>query len=124
MSSEHGKWGEDAAERLLRYDGYEILERQYHVGGHRVDFLVRSRGRVEWLVEVKVWMDPKKVGTDTVKKALHSARDLKLQGETRPYMLILSHDLTGTYRDQITRSVAAGDVDVVFVLTLLPWQHS
>jgi len=106
------------------YDGYEILERQYHVGGHVLDFLVRGRDGVEWLVEVKVWTDPQKVGTDTVKKALADARDLKIQGEPRPYMLILSHDLTGSYGAMVTRSVAAGDIDCVSVLTLLPWAHA
>lgn len=120
MSTRSGRQGEKVVEQLIRYEGGVIVERQALVHGHALDFLVKHPRYGESLWEVKVWADPKKVGTDTVKKALADAYDLRAAGETRPYILVLSHQLVGLYRDMIVRAVEAGAISDVRVLGFLP----
>ena len=69
MSVERGTEGERVAEQLLRYAGWDILERQVHVRGHTLDFRAKRIDFGEALVEVKVWSSPGS-GRDTVKKAI------------------------------------------------------
>ena len=69
----------------------------------------------EWLVEVKVWgADPS--GKDTVKKAIVDAYDLAQAGEPRPFLLVLSHPLTGLLQQMITRARRAGVINDVLVI--------
>jgi hypothetical protein len=116
----HGNEGERIVERLLRYERWDILERQPLVHGHRIDLLIWRPDHGEVLVEVKVWADPRKVGTDNVKKAIGDAYDLRSAGEERPYILVLSHELTGLLGDMLERAVKFGAIDEVRVLTLQP----
>ena len=122
MSGEraHGEQGERIVERLLTYGGWMIIERQVLVHGHRLDLLAKHPDHDETLFEVKVWADPNKVGTDNVKKAMADANDLRLAGETRPYILVLSHELAGLHRDMLHRAMASGQINDVWILTMLP----
>jgi Holliday junction resolvase-like predicted endonuclease len=116
----HGTEGERIVERLLRYAGWEILERQVLVHGHRIDLLAIHVDHGETLFEVKVWSDPRAVGTDNVKKAIADAYDLWTAGETRPYVLVLSHELAGLHRAMFDRAIAVGAIAEVWVGTLMP----
>jgi hypothetical protein len=110
-----GVEGEAIVAGLLRYEGWEILDRQVlAAGGHVVDFLAKHPAGPEALVEVKVWA--KRGGTDTVKKAIADAYDLREAGEARPYVLVLSHEMTGLLADMLRRAVAAGVIARVRVL--------
>jgi hypothetical protein len=101
-----GQRGEDAVLAHMTYEGWGDIERQYHIGGHVLDFKAKHSVIGEGLHEVKAW--EKGGGKDTVKKALWDAVDLKLQGIVLPYTLWLSEELFGNYRDQILRAKAAG----------------
>lgn len=114
----HGTEGERIVERLLRYERWDIVERQPLVHGHKVDLLVSRPDHGEVLVEVKVWADPKVVGTDNVKKAIGDAYDLRVAGEDRPYVLVLSHELTGLLGEMLERAVKFGAITEVRVLAL------
>lgn len=118
---DHGTEGERIVERLLGYEGWTIIERQPMAGGHRLDLLGKHPDREETLFEVKVWADPTKVGTDNVKKAIADAYDLRALGETRPYVLVLSHDLGNLYGDMLRRAVVQGAIAEVRVLALIPF---
>lgn len=120
MSGEkaHGNEGERIVDRLLRYEGWEILERQSRIHGHHLDMLAGHPEHGEALIEVKVWADPKTVGTDNVKKAIADAYDLRAAGEERPYVLVLSHELPGLLRDMLQRAVDVGAITEVRVLAL------
>lgn len=87
----HGSQGEVLVAQLLRYEGWTILERQSLAHGHRLDILAKHPAREETLFEVKVWADPTKVGTDTVKKAIADAWYLSTCPMPRPYLLFTSH---------------------------------
>jgi hypothetical protein len=115
----HGRQGEAIVEQLLRYEGHEIIERQPLVHGHRLDLRTKHPQFGEALYEVKVWVDPRKVGTDNVKKAIGVAYDLWAAGETTPYILVLSHHLTGLYRDMLLRAVHQKVIHEVRVLGFL-----
>jgi hypothetical protein len=115
-----GAEGELLAERLLAYAGWETVERYPLILGHRIDRRVKHRVYGEALVEVKVWDAVKPSGKDTVKKAIADAYDLKGQGCEVPYMLVLSHDLTGLNHDMLERAMAAGAISQVLVLALVP----
>ncbi len=117
-SSGSGKQGESTVLGLLRYGGWENIEHQVLVGGHVLDFRAKHPIHGEALFEVKVW--EKGGGKDTVKKALWDAVDLKLQGIDTPYILFLSHDLMGNYRDQILRAEKAGFVHEARVIGAQP----
>jgi hypothetical protein len=104
-----GTRGEEVAEWVLVREGWKITARQIvAAGGHRCDFaaLHPDTGE-EWLVEVKVW-GPEPSGHDTVKKAIADAYDLAQAGEARPFMLIVSHRLTGLLGGMVTRARRAG----------------
>jgi hypothetical protein len=116
----HGNEGEHIVERLLRYRGWTIIEQQPLAHGHRLDLLAKHPDEEETLFEVKVWADPKLVGTDNVKKAIADAYDLRAAGETRPYVLVLSHELAGLHRDMLYRAIRAGAIADVWVLGLNP----
>lgn len=117
----HGAIGEQIAEYLLIYEGWTILEKHPKgAGGHRLDRLARAPDGSEWLIEVKVWRDPGAVGTDNLKKALADAYDLKAAGETRPVMLVLSHELNGLLGRMIHRALEAGVLSDVRIVGLLP----
>lgn len=106
-SQDNGKKGEAAAEALLIYEGWEIIDRQVPVHGHKVDLLAKHPIHGEVLFEVKVWAT-KTSGVDTVLKAIAVADDLRSCREQRPYILILSRELTGLYRDMLDRALARG----------------
>jgi len=117
----HGTEGEQIVERLLRYERWTIIEHQTLAHGHRLDLLAKHPDHGEALFEVKVWADPRKVGTDNVKKAIADAYDLRAAGETRPYILVLSHDtLGGLHREMLRRAIAAGAITEIRVLGFLP----
>lgn len=118
VARRNGQQGESIVAALLQYEGWEIIERQAPVHGHRLDFRAKHLDHGEALFEVKVW--GARGGKDTVKKALSDAYDLRECGETTPYILVLSHHLTGEYRDQILRAVKAGVIREVRVLGFLP----
>lgn len=107
-SRRSGRQGESTVLGLLRYEAWGDIEAQVEIGGHILDFRAKHADVGEALHEVKAWEAGG--GKDTVKKALWDAVDLKLQGITTPYILWLSHDLMGNYRDQIRRAMAAGFV--------------
>ena len=113
-SHSSGSAGEETSAQLLEYDGWK-LERQVHIGAVTVDFRGTHPLHPESLFEVKVWADPKS-GRDTVKKALADAYYLQAVGEERPYVLILSHQLTQGYRDMITAAIKAGAIAAVRIL--------
>lgn len=117
----NGAEGEETADRILRYEGWETVARQpTAAGGHRLDRLMRHPATgAEWLVEVKVWRavrGPNATGTDTVKKAIADAYDMRAAGEARPLLLVLSHHLRGLLGDMLTRAVAAGAITDIRVL--------
>jgi hypothetical protein len=120
MSGEkaHGNEGERIVDRLLRYERWGIIERQSRIFGHTLDMLAEHPLHGEALIEVKVWADPKTVGTDNVKKAIADAYDLRAAGETRPYILVLSHELPGLLKDMLQRAVDVGAITEVRVLAL------
>lgn len=117
---EHGDEGERIVERLLRYGGWTIIEHHPLTHGHQLDHLAKHPDHDETLFEVKVWADPSKVGTDNVKKAIADAYDLRVAGETRPYVLVLSHELAGLHQMMLSRAMAAGVITDVWVLALVP----
>lgn len=112
-----GADGERAAETLFRYDGWDIIERQPSVAGHRMDLLIKHPMHGEALVEVKVWTSPTS-GRDTVLKAVAVAYDLRLCGEERPIFLVLSEELMGLYGGQVLRARDAGTFDRILILGL------
>lgn len=105
-SRDNGQAGERAAEALLVYEGWEIIDRQVPVHGHVVDILAKHPKLGEALFEVKVWATNS--GRDNAKKAVGVAWDLKACGEPRPYILILSHELTGILGDMLDRALTGG----------------
>jgi hypothetical protein len=110
-----GSVGEEDVRRRLRYRGCKILEVHPLVFGHRLDLLVWDPVHDESLVEVKVWHPENPSGKDTVKKALADAYDLSQCGETRPYLLVLSHRLEGLHLEMLNRAIAAGVIAEVLV---------
>lgn len=113
-----GATGEVVAEWSLVRRGWQITGRQVTTpSGHRSDFTAihPETGEEEWLVEVKVW-GAEKSGKDTVKKAIADAYDLAQAGETRPFLLVLSHPLTGLHGAMITRARRAGVINDVIVI--------
>lgn len=118
-SRSSGQEGERIVEGLLRYEETEILERQVLVHGHLIDFLAKHPKWGEILVEVKVWAAGG--GKDTVKKAIGDAYDLREAGETRPYVLILSHELLGLHGAMLSRAMRAGAISEVRILGFRPF---
>lgn len=113
-----GVKGEEIAEWSLVRRGWQITGRQVPLpGGHRCDLTAThpDTGAEEWLIEVKVW-GAAPSGKDTVKKAIADAYDLAQAGETRPFMLILSHPMTGLLGDMITRARRAGVINDVRII--------
>jgi hypothetical protein len=112
-----GTEGERIAEWALARRGWRITEHQVIVaGGHRADLVaVHPDTLEEWIVEVKVW-NAGPSGKDTVKKAIADAYDLAQAGETRPYLLVLSHPLAGLLAHMITRARRAGVINDVVVV--------
>ena len=53
-TAERGRWGEDAACRILREKGLEVLERNFRIAGGEVDIIGREQD-VLCFVEVKSW---------------------------------------------------------------------
>jgi hypothetical protein len=115
-SSRSGTEGERAAERLLIYAGWEIIEYHPLVHGHKLDRRVKHQKHGEALVEVKVWET--RSGRDTVYKAVAVAYDLQRQGEQTPIILILSEELLGIYGDTVRGALAAGAFDRILVMNL------
>lgn len=121
-----GLTGEAVAEWALVRSGWVITGRQVAIaGGHRADLTAThpETSDEEWLVEVKVW-GAAPSGKDTVKKAIADAYDLQQAGETRPYMLVLSHPLTGLLAQMITRARRAGVINDVQVIGATDWKGS
>jgi hypothetical protein len=54
--------------------------------------------------------------SSTVKKAIADAYDLAQAGETRPYMLMMSHPMTGLLAQMITRARRAGVINDVQII--------
>ncbi|MEP7114438.1 MAG: hypothetical protein ABI862_14325 [Ilumatobacteraceae bacterium] len=109
-----GNAGEVIVAGMLGYEGWQIVESQIETFGHAVDFLAKDPAGDEVLVEVKVWA--RGGGKDTVKKAIADAYDLREAGETRPYVLVLSHELIGLYADMLRRAIIAGVIARVRIL--------
>lgn len=120
-SRANGKAGEQAAEQLLVYEGWEIIERQAPVHGHTLDLRAKHPAHGEALFEVKVWATAS--GTDNAKKAIADAYDLRAAGETTPYILILSKDLTGLLGDMLRRAIREGVIADVRILGFLPFDR-
>jgi hypothetical protein len=110
-----GNQGEQVARWCLERRGWKITGSQVIVGsGHRVDFTAihPDTGEEEWIVDVKVWgLEPS--GRDTIKKSIADAYDLAQAGETRPFLLVISHPLTGLYGQMIARARRAGVINDV-----------
>jgi hypothetical protein len=115
-----GKAGEDVTVQLLEYEGW-TLQRQVHIGAVTVDLVGTHPLYPETLFEVKVWTDPKS-GRDTVKKALADAYYLQATDEERPYVLVLSHQLTQGYRDMISAALKAGAISEVRIIGFIEFQ--
>lgn len=118
-SRRNGQTGEQIVEGLLRYEGWTIVERQARVHGHLIDFRAKHPALGEALIEVKVWGD--RGGTDTVKKAIGDAYDLREAGETTPYVLVLSQQLLGLHREMLGRAVRAGAIHNVRIVGFVPF---
>lgn len=118
-SRENGKIGEAVVEGLLVYEGWEIIERQALVHGHLIDLRAKHPTHGEALFEVKVWGAGG--GQDTAKKAIADAYDLQVAGETTPYVLVLSHQLSGLLRTMLWRALDAGAIHRVRVVGFLPF---
>jgi hypothetical protein len=116
-SRSSGDDGESVTRQLLVYAGWEIIEDQPLVHGHRLDFRAKHPLYGEALFEVKVWAT--KSGRDTVKKAIGDAYDLQAAGEQTPYVLVLSHELTGLHHEMLLRANHSGAIARVLVLTLV-----
>lgn len=117
-ANDAGLDGEVVAQWSLERRGWQITGRQVTTdSGHCADFTAvhPETGEEEWLVEVKVW-GPGRSGKDTVKKAIADAYDLAQAGERRPFLLVLSHPLTGLYGQMITRARRAGVINDVLVI--------
>lgn len=114
-----GAQGEDVVAALLSYNGWDIIARQVDVHGHRIDFVAKHQQYGECLVEVKVWA--RDGGKDTVKKAIADAYDLRAAGETRPYFLMLSHELYGLHAEMLRRAIDQGAIAFVRVLAFMEW---
>jgi hypothetical protein len=116
MSTRAGAEGERIAEWILVRKGWKILDRQVRTdGGHILDCSALHPLGPECLVEIKVWgADPS--GKDTVKKAIGTAYDLREVGEIRPYVLVMSHHLSGNLGGMIERAHRAGVIYEVHVL--------
>lgn len=119
----HGEEGERIVERLLSYSGWTLIERHPMVHGHTLDLLAKHPDHEETLFEVKVWTSARS-GKDNVKKAIADADDLRRAGETRPYVLVLSHELAGLHQMMLSRAMAAGVITEVLILTLMPMTRS
>jgi hypothetical protein len=117
-----GVKGEEIAEWALVRRGWKITGRQVPLaGGHRADLTAvhPETSDEEWAVEIKVWgAEPS--GRDTVKKAIADAYDLAQAGETRPYMLVLSHPMAGLLAQMITRARRAGVINDVQIIGAQP----
>lgn len=117
-SSRAGATGETVAIWALERRGWKITGRQVPAaGGHRCDISLvhMATSDEEWLAEVKVW-GAAPSGRDTVKKAIADAYDLAQAGETRPFMLVLSHPMTGVLGQMITRARRAGVINDVQII--------
>lgn len=119
-SARNGKAGEATAEALLTYEGWEIIDRQVPVHGHIVDLLAKHPMHGEALFEVKVWAT--KSGRDNAKKAIGVAWDLLACGESKPYVLILSHHLTGILNEMLDRALLGGAIHEVRILGFSPYR--
>jgi hypothetical protein len=113
-----GAAGENDARRRLEYEGCEILEAHPLIHGHRLDFLVRHPVYGESFVEAKFWKPGDNSGKDTVKKAIADAYDLRECGETRAYILVISHRLRGLHREMLRRARKAGVIAAIYVIEL------
>jgi len=117
-----GVKGEEVAEWALVRRGWKVTGRQVPLaGGHRADLTAvhPQTSDEEWAIEIKVWgAEPS--GRDTVKKAIADAYDLAQAGETRPYMLVLSHPMTGLLAQMITRARRAGVINDVQIIGAQP----
>jgi hypothetical protein len=120
---EHGAFGERVVELLLAYEGWTNIVLHPFAYGHRLDLLAEHVDFGPTLFEVKVWRDPKAVGTDNVKKAIADAYDLTAAGETRPYVLVLSHQLDNLHRVMLGRAILSDACAMVAVrvLALVPF---
>ncbi len=118
-SRDNGKAGEAAAKNLLIYKGWEIIDTQVPAHGHVIDILAKHPAHGEALFEVKVWAT--KSGRDSAKKAIADAWDLLACGESRPYIVILSEELTGILADMIDRGLAGGALHDVWILDFVRW---
>jgi hypothetical protein len=118
-----GAAGEEAARRQLRYCGCKILKEHPVVHGHTLDLLVWHPEHGDSLVEVKIWHPENPSGKDTVKKAIADAYDLRHCGETRAYLLVISHRLTGLLGDMLDRAVDAGAITAVLVPDLVTYRN-
>lgn len=116
-ANDSGARGEITAADVFERAGWKLLVRHPQAYGHTLDWLAADPDGVECLVEVKSW-GSEPTGKDSVKKALADARDLKLAGETRPYVLVLTHVLGGLHGEMLRRARDAGDVDRVLVVLL------
>lgn len=121
-SKKNGTAGEAAAEALLVYEGWTIIARQVPVHGHIVDIVAKHPDLGESLFEVKVWAT--KSGRDSAKKAIGVAWDLLACGESRPYVVILSHELTGILGDMLDRALNGGAIHEVRILGFLPYHRN
>lgn len=119
-SRENGKIGEAIVEGLLVYEGWEIIDRQTLVHGHKMDLRAKHPKYGEAIFEVKVWGAGG--GQDTAKKAIADAYDLQRAGETTPYILVLSHQLSGLLRNMLVRALEAGAIHQVRVIGFLPFE--
>lgn len=111
----NGNVGHATAATLLGYQGWALEWEYRHPEGHRIDLRGTHALHPETLFEVKAWGAGG--GTDTVRKAIAVAYDLLELGETRPYVLVLSHPIGGLYGRMIGRAEVAGAL-TVRVMTL------
>lgn len=114
-SKRSGIAGEDIAKQALTREGWDIVADQVDIDGHLIDFIgIHPVTNEEWLIEVKSWGPSS--GRDTVKKAIADAYDFQQLGQSRPYMLVLSHFLPGLLGDMLRRARKAGAIHDIRVL--------
>lgn len=89
-----GQSVEQAAETVLRIDGWHIISTHSLIAGQEIDIIAADQDGVVWWVECKGSWRGKRPGlirTDTLKKAVAVAWYLSTLPERAPYLLFASH---------------------------------
>jgi hypothetical protein len=116
-ANESGRRGDATVTDVLDRHGWKLLDSQVEAFGVHVDRLMADPEGVDSLVEIKSWgYEPS--GKDTIKKAIADAYYLQGRGETRPYVLVLTHAPTGLHLEMVHQAVRDGAIAQAFIVEL------